>query len=298
MCTPFTEDALGAAASDGATLDGPPCDPSKPFGAPRLVEGLADIGASAVSGLRLSRDSLTGYFSARDRPDGNGGDTLYIATRSSPASPFANVTPIAGSGLDGVGDRLDPSVSADSLVLVFAMDQSVGEPLHLYEATRATVAIPFGAVFPAPGVNDPKGHDDTSPFLVEDKSALYFASTRVTTMQSDIYMATWNGKTFDEPVSQANLNSPFSEVGPVVTPDQLTIYYASELGGSGAAGELNIWTATRESVGQPFPPGLLVRELTSPDFNVPTFVTRDLCNLYFASTRGGTLAQYVASRSP
>jgi hypothetical protein len=279
------------------------CSPDALFGAPAPVAGLTDIMADSVAGLRLSPDSLTGYFDADGRPRVYE-SALYTAKRISPLDPFANVTRMQGTGLDGLGNWFEPTVTGDSLLLVFAWAGSRIDPTQLAEARRATKGDPFGDVRPMTEVNDPDGGTDENPFVLEGNEALYFDSTRVPAYGFDLYRAVWNGQSFSSPISVSDLNTPFGEIAPVVTPDELTIYYASdELDGIDGhlQGEWDIWMATRPSAGAHFSMPRHVHELDSPpdaggQWNAPTFVTRDGCTLYFSSNRSGVLLPYFATR--
>jgi hypothetical protein len=279
------------------------CNPDAPFGAPAPVAGLTDIMADSVAGLRLSPDSLTGYFHADCRPGVNE-SALYTAVRSSPLDPFTNVTRMQGTGLDGVGNWFEPTVAGDGLLLVFAWAQYGGDPTQLNEATRATKGEPFGDVRPMSEVNDPDGGTDENPFVLEGSEALYFDSTRVFADGFDLYKAVWNGQSFSSPIPVRDLNTQFAEIAPVVTPDDLTIYYASDqLDGlpGHPQGEWDIWMATRPSADAHFSMPKHVSQLDSPpdaggQWNTPTFVTRDGCTLYFSSNRSGVLLPYFATR--
>jgi hypothetical protein len=279
------------------------CSPDAAFGVPAPVAGLTNIMADSVAGLRLSPDSLTGYFEADCRL-GVYESALYTAVRSSPLDPFVNVTRMQGTGLDGVGNWFEPTVTGDGLLLVFAWASYRSDPTQLSEARRATKGDPFGDVRLMTEVNDPDGGTDENPFVLEGNEALYFDSTRVPAYSFDLYKAVWNRQSFSSPMPVRELNTLFREIAPVVTPDELTIYFATDQqdGVDGhPQGEWDIWMSTRPSAGAHFSLPWHVRELDSPrdaggQWNAPTFVTRDGCTLYFSSNRSGVLLPYFATR--
>jgi Tol biopolymer transport system component len=156
--------------------------------------------------------------------------------------------------------------------------------------------VPFADVELLPVVNDPSAIDDTTPFLREDGAVLYFASTRVPEDSTDLYRSERGDAGFEAPAPVAELNTSFSETAPVVAPDDRTLYFASDRSDGNARGGYDIWVATRSSPSEPFAPPIDVTALNSPDFDLPTFVTRDGCHLYFSSTRSGVLSVYVASK--
>jgi Tol biopolymer transport system component len=142
-------------------------------------------------------------------------------------------------------------------------------------------------------VNDPSGGDQT-PFFREDGQVLYFASSRVAANGNDIYRSQRDGSEFQPPVVVDELNTRYNEVGPAATPDDLTIYFASAR--PGAMGDMDIYVATRQSKSGRFSHVRPVTELNTPAVEIPSFVTRDNCTLYFYSDRDRALTIYVATR--
>jgi hypothetical protein len=316
MCTPFKNDLPGdageheasdagnplaeASATEGGADAESPCDLSQPFGPPMLVAGLANPMAKNVAGLRLSPDLLTGYFHA-DRPAGIGPSgmfmDLYTATRMTTRAPFEHVALLGDSTINTPAEEANPTVSGDGLTLVFA--RGIGSDTRLYYATRSTSNDSFivqGPVF-APGTSARFDHD---PFFRENAQVLYFSSSLVADQDWDIYRVAWNGSRSDGAVAVGELNTTFNDAAPVVTPDDLTIYFGSNRPSPTAQGEQDIWMSTRASTNDPFPVPKNVSELNSPRLKAPTFVSRDQCALYlFAADPGpsdGTASQYVAER--
>jgi hypothetical protein len=292
MCTPFKEDPQDHdVASPEAS-----CDPSMHFDPPTVVQGLSDV-MTSVESLRLSPDELTAYFSASGPADrGAGFEDIYTATRETPSSPFHNIAPILGSGINTSDEELDPTVSGNGLTLVFARGRPMTDPVGLYYARRAFTSVPFADVALVPNVNDPNIRYHSFPFLREDGEVLYFAAGN-----ADLYWAPREGFGLDAgygtptPISELNAGG-FSRIAPVVTPDGLTIYYASDRPDGGAQGDYDIWMATRASRNDPFSLPENVNALNSPSFDIPTFVSRSGCSLYFSSGRENSRLTYVATR--
>jgi hypothetical protein len=263
------------------------------FGPPTLVPGLSMIGAGSVDGVRLSRDYRTAYFHAVGRSDSVGYNDLYAATRDAPGSAFGGVSPIEGSKINTTAEEQFPTVSGDGLVLAYARGQPSGDPIHIYYATRATISLGF--TFVGQLVTGLGAQHESFPFLREDANVLYFSVE-----SNDIYQAPWDTRGLDaslgQPLPIQAINTPSSEVAPVVTPDDLTIYFGSNRTDGGARGYYDIWVATRSSRTAEFSQPQNVMEINSPEFEWPTFVAADGCTLYFSSTRGGTLLPYVAKR--
>ncbi len=127
----------------------------------------------------------------------------------------------------------------------------------------------------------------------------YFAcvSTASPDTQTDIYSASWDGSTLDVPVAVAGeINTAYSEVAPVVAPNALTIYFASDRTDGTSHGNYDIWMATRARPTDPFSAPSNVADVNSPYLDLPTFITGDGCDLYLSSTRNQVLSAWVATK--
>jgi hypothetical protein len=313
-CLPFKDDPSDAGASggmDGPAL-GPRCDPNKPFGAPVFVPGLdsAIEMAPVVGGMRLSRDELTLYFYAAGIRGAMDSHKLYAATRGSSGDPFGAAALLAGAS-QGINsedfDQRDPTVSGDGLTLVFARGPRGLDTVSIQCATRTDPSSDFAYVGPVSGVNDP-GRGHVGPFLRQDGEALYFAATVGLDASVPVYeieRANRNGScSYDAPVPVQELNSNTVDYFPVVTPNDLTIFFSSHRPYAQAAGKGDIWTATRSSGSEPFSTLRPLTELNTDQEDVPTYVTSDGCQLYFAvftidaAYPYGNFGAYVAAKPP
>jgi hypothetical protein len=290
-------DDADSAPSPGEAGDGNPdadggaqCDPNAPFGAPSLLVpqpgGLLKAGA-----MRLSPDYLTAYLGGQ-LPQDSGG--MYMTTRPTLDAPFSLAVRIPGAGLASPDER-EPTVTGSGLLLAFSKGSFLIERLRF--AVRAGPSAPFVDVGSMPLLNASVGTDHW-PFFREDGQVLYFASTRDVSKQDDIYRSARSGPSYDTPSVIDEINSSSDDNAPAVTPDDRVIYFASNRVGPGAQGNLDIYVATRASPDRPFSPPRAVTELNSPGIDVPTFVTRDYCRLYFFSDPSGlgSVATYVATK--
>jgi hypothetical protein len=69
-----------------------------------------------------------------------------------------------------------------------------------------------------------------------------------------------------------------------VSPDQLTIYWASDRTDGGAKGDFDIWMATRPNSTASFGGAKNVSELNTDGAELPNWVSPDGCRLYFGET--------------
>ncbi len=284
---------LGNAAEAGETLDAqdamPPCDTSKPFGAPVLLAELQSSGAEG--GLRLLPDELSGFFWST-RPGGPGSANLYGTSRPDRTSPFGAITLLNNVNVSGTF-QLDPSAMSNGLLLVFRSirgDGGVGGD-DLYSAKRADAGSDFSQVTFLSTLNS--ASNDVQPFLTADGSEIYFASNRAG--DYDIYRATSQNGVYGTPSAVAELNQAgFDDADPVLSADRLTIFFSSTR--PGGLGESDIWVATRTSTGGAFGPATNVMELNSSALDDPTWLSGDGCRLYLSIGDMPSTHQYLATR--
>jgi hypothetical protein len=332
-CTPFHEDGgaqdsdatdvtlsdvptLSATVESGSTVDAagasqgnppasPRCDITKPFSTPVFVPGLGEPSAVWIGGLRLSPDGLTGYFFMNYGPDGASSSKLYEAARLSEGAPFGNAINLAVDSAYAAVDQFDPTVSGSGLTLVFEYSSSTptGTLPQLGALTRASTAVPFSAIGWVLGIDG--GLEADSPFFREDGAVLYFSSRwNVDGGSSQVFVAPWTQASLGAPIA-VDLGSALTDDGdPVVTPDDLTIYFSSNRPDVQAQGGYDVWVATRVTASAPFSSFTNVTELNSSYDDRPTFVSSDGCTLYFMRYffddihPGGVFTQYVADKPP
>jgi Tol biopolymer transport system component len=165
-------------------------------------------------------------------------------------------------------------------------------------ATRATVASQFSASAPVAGIN--AGPGDSEPFVLPDGSALYFISTRGTNGgTTDLYRAARGASgQFTTPTQVSTVNTPSTEYSPVLTPDELVLYYASDRPDAPAKGLLDIWMTKRASTSAAFEAPVNVQELNTTGHEIPDWISPDRCRLYFDRLGSNGIGDkiYVAER--
>jgi hypothetical protein len=265
-------------AGDGPDAVLARCNPTAPFATVVPVTELNTDGPYDEN-ARLSPDELTVYFSSgRD----NTSLDIYVADRATREEPFGAPRLLEGVNTTAFHER-QPSVTGDGLS-IYALRNAPGH-YEMVLAQRPSQAVQFGALDVLANVNDPT-LDQNAPFVLQDGSALYFASNRAGDW--DIYRAACSatGCVDPQPVASVNTAGLFDD-SPVLTPDELTIYFASEREGGG------IFRARRTSIADGFGTPALVSEVTTPDNSEwPTWVSADDCVLYFTRTDGPTAVNY------
>ncbi|HEY5946644.1 MAG TPA: hypothetical protein VIV40_14175, partial [Kofleriaceae bacterium] len=135
----------------------PPCDVTKPFGTPVLVQGVNT--ANQERWGFLSGDELTIYFS-----DQAAVRSIYSATRSSTSAAFG--TPMVVAGINSTtASHEHAAVTADGLTIVADMPAS-STNTDVGIVARASSAQDFGPLVSAANVNT--GDQELDPFISAD----------------------------------------------------------------------------------------------------------------------------------
>jgi hypothetical protein len=271
------------AAGDGDVTDtGTPmhCSRSHPFGVPTLVPSV-NTDSGTVESARFSPDELTVYMGMLH---GLYLET-FVATRRDRANPFEAPQPVSGFNIGGVTDFA--TVTADGLALYFESNRSGRYALYASERTSVTVDFPTPVWMDALNTGA-----EGNPYVLPDGSALYFHTYRAGNF--DIYRAARGTHGFDS-AAPIDLDSQLDEADPVVSADDLTLYYARP--GNGTA---PVWMATRQSRLDAFSNPVPLTELSGPlTVRIPEWISPDDCRLYIQEqdSLGGVFI-YVAQRPP
>lgn len=254
----------------------PCCDPGA-FGTPEQITGL---GLTVnLYGPALSSDGSRMYFGAFE-----GDEDLYVASRTDRGVAFSMATPLAE--LNGEADEGTPHLSQDGLWLSFHSDRtgSLGAR-DLMAATRASVDEPFSS----PGwlgINSTAV--DQNPAISTDQRRLLFASTRSEGAgASDLWLAERSdtSEAFSVATNLVALNTSYTEDGPSLSTDELTLYFNSNRPES----LLNdIWVSTRSDRSVPFDTPVRLGVVSTPFEEIDAFLTADGRELFFASNASGS----------
>ncbi len=280
------------------------CNPIAPFGTPVLIPELADPNVTYESREpRLSADELTVYFAFGPQ---NGTFVLFTATRPSMTATFGAKAPIAGL-TGGSGSDNNITVSADGLVALLSSNRTQGSVnpnvSQLWSTSRPNASAAFATpVWSNTGFGSQNG--DYDPFFIPGAGGLFYSvyadlNTGILKIKRSVYAGnnTYNGASgpgFAPP------NAAASDRAPVLTPDELRIFYASNAGLDGGVlppGNGNIWTSARPSSAVGWPPPIAVAELVNfGTYPRPGWVSANGCRLYLTSNKSGRNLIYVATR--
>jgi hypothetical protein len=237
----------------------------------------------------LSKDELTMYFTS-DRNGGLGSDDLWFTTRASLDDAWE--TPTNMSVLNSnLADSL-AVLSSDEHVMFFHSARQDGCGLGDIWMTRRhnrrsqdwLPPVNLGCV-----VNT--GATEIAPAFFENPQTgqvtLFYGSNRPGSKGLDVYASVVGEDGYFGPgVPVPEFSSPGRDTRIFMRRDGLEVFITSER--TGGQGNIDIWTSTRETLSDPWPPTPI--DLPSPvnstcDDGSP-WLSRDGTTLYFFSNRG------------
>ena len=277
------------AASDAAPDARPArCNPTAAFGKPVALASL-DTSANDEH-AELSADELTIYFSST-RPGGAGGFDIYQATRGSISESFGNILPV--QGINTAGDERTPRMAGNGLSMYAMIAAPTFPGLHIALATRPNVTVAFSAMRTVANVNNATNTAD--PYVLPSGNAMYLASDLAGNF--GLYRSVKVNGAFSTPtlVPGVNLDTPAIENNPVVTADELTLFFGSTR--PGGTGDHDMYQARRAHVADGFGAPVELKGLNTAGADAPNWVSPDGCTLYFTRGEPNVGYQlYMASR--
>jgi hypothetical protein len=272
------DDPGGAGIQNDPGADVPDCDLGKPF----------DSAEAAWSWERFTElpDEQTAIL-VKDDPYCRT-SALWIGTRASAHDDYPFEDELFLKGNCDVKDS--PTITADALTLYFLGTSG------LSVMKRASAAVDFDEprIVPelahvAPVVAPPY-HSTDSVYVAPNGSALYFSAN------GDILRSDVAGDAVSPPV-RVDLGAANGSVSsPVISPDELTLYFARK----NECGDPRVWFAQRTSIHDSFGPAspLTLGQAgcpSAPDFGSsvdPTWVSANGCRLYVRSCQTSVASSY------
>lgn len=264
------------------------CSAQTPFGEPVLVEELFAPEASNDD-PSLTADMLELYFDT----DRAGTSDIWRATRSSVDAPWGAPEPVAI--LNSRASEGTPELAPDGLTLWFASDRLTTGTMDVWVTQRASREEPWSTATLANGlgINSPSNERGAAP--AADGHMLFFQSDREGSLGGwDLYLTERAAPTepWEAAAHLVEISSTGKDISPFPTQDALLIYFASD-----RSGVTNLYVAARRSVEEPFDAPSPVTTVNSDAIDEDAWVSPGGGVMYFASRRGGGLAQiYRADR--
>lgn len=281
-----------SSAPDAPIADAPPDGappscmpvPSAPFGAPTL----SPLSSTSFDGTPTLTADLLDVFFKSDRPGSMGDQDLWTAHRTSVAAPWGVATAV--TELNTAAADASPEISADGLTLWFSSNRAGGlGDYDVYVATRPSRDQPFGA--PSIVTELSTASLDEGLFVSPSGLIAYLHSTRSGSAAA-IYRAT-RASTSDPwstPVVVGELAAFGDNQNPWVSPDDCTIYFASDH--AGGLGEHDLFYATRGVPGAPFGTPQPLTSLDSANDDEDPWVSPDQRTILIVSDRPGAGVAY------
>lgn len=203
------------------------------WGTPMLVAGASD-GVKIEDDGSVSANGLEMVFAIVD-PAANNTKDIYSLSRTSTTAPWTNLTRLS---FNTASSEETPRLADNDLTLYFASNRAGGPgSLDVYKVTRATVGGAWGTPALVGGVNTAASEKWYTPC---GGSYLVIVTTATTTTGADIYQGTIGSA----PTLSMELSSDQSEIGPFLSSDCKTVYFASSRSGTS-----KLYKSTRTAVG-------------------------------------------------
>jgi hypothetical protein len=259
-----------------------PCDLSAPFDAAEALfpdetafEAEFDFYPD-FDGLSFSSDGSYAYLSSPHLS----GTSYDIMKATFVSGEVDTLDVISALSTANVNDRA-PFLRANGLSLY--LHKINGSYNDIYLATRGSTGSESWSVsLLGSPVND--SLHDQDPFFVETSGRLYFASERGGGSSKDLYY--YNGSTVTQLTTSGSdpVNvSGIDDYRPVLSEDELTLYFASQRTGIGGDNDGDIFISQRANTSAAWGPVTNLVTLNSSGRDFPVALSSDQCTLYFAS---------------
>jgi hypothetical protein len=275
----------GGSGSGGAAMGGSSnCNLTKPFGTPTPLSTLntnSDEGPPFVTA-----DGLTVYMGRGDNNDVNAATRSNVVVSFPTPQKLNIVDPNAPVSVGGI------AVTSNGLSMYYTQNWRFGTRIQL--ATRPSLTGAWTDLYEVqiPGVSY-----YFDPWLSKDEKRLYFANSTNET-QAQIVMTTIGTGGFTDMVAVGGLAATEMSFGPVLTADELTIYFSSTRPGTGTKGDVDIWTATRSTATGTFQNLRPVSELNTAGYDRTGSLSPDGCVIYFIQRNDTTYADVFVAKKP
>lgn len=281
---------LDAAGSDGSRADASKddgavpaaCDRAMPFGALEPVRTDPEL---SEAWFTPSSDERTGYAITGELVDGGLGDFfVYELSRSSTSEPWTSVSAVRSPvNLPGYG-AARTAITGDGKELYLSIAPLGSGAIEVYVARRDSTTLPFST--PERSNLNIDGQATFLTWVRGDGLVAYYAAAKagqdVTGL--DLYRVERGSvsSAFGAP-TPLPFNSSVIDANPVVTDDELELYFVSNLSGSNL-----VYRSRRTTRADGFGPPVVVDELNAAHVVSPVALSGDGCVMYVITVQGKT----------
>jgi hypothetical protein len=284
----------GGDASTDVAIDvdaGARCNVASPFGAATPVAELQDPSSAGEIAARLTSDELDVFYTHIATTELR----TYSAHRADRNAPFGTPTVVLAVRGTGTTDAY-PTVDGAGLTYYVQSDSTGSSAFDIFTASRPTRTASFGGLQLVAAIETPTF--DGQPSVASDGTSelFYVHGDAGSGGHLDIWSASFSGGSFSngKPTS-GGVNSPtITNRIPVISPDRLVLYFASNRNDAGE----DVWRATRPSPSTAFGSATIVQELSTSTDEQPSWISDDGCVMYLTRKVTGTQRIHRAVRSP
>ena len=270
---------------DPPAVDAPSqCARGSPFESEELV---AIGGSHSVEAVRFNAPrtlALIALAPFGSPPDPNMTD-IYIAMvdANHVIGGFSKMAGVSSSGYDSY-----PTFTPDGTSIVLSSHRG-GAHDTIWIASEANGGFD-NPTFVAANLTGVTATNYNEPYTLAEGNVMYFEA------DSDIYRAEGDGVSAT-PATSLALDTPNRENTPVVTDDELEIFFASDRDAPGAITALEIYAATHDVASDDFGPATVVAQISTPaQTDYPVWLSPDACDLYYVTKPAGVGELHVAHR--
>lgn len=259
------------------------CDPGTPFAAGEPVR--LDT-TDSVEAARFVPDRSIVYVSLC-----TGGDKmlcdLYQGTYSDKLDQYGVFGKLVVSD-EGSYDSY-PTITPDTDFILFGSQREGSVKVYVAESSNGQFRNPTPLAVGTDYSNE--------PYLLGDGRTLYLSGGQQDG-KSELFRGIGTPPTFDafEAVSEVNLKDA-EEFAPVVTDDELEIFFASNRNNLADGLALDIFTASRTSTAEPFGAASEIVALSDREtIDWPLWISPERCDLYYINKRDDQATLFVSRR--
>lgn len=251
-------------------------------------------GSNSVEAARFNAPQSVAYLSLCMANDKSTCE-LYTSPFNLETQKFVSFAKLTGVSAANYYDSY-PTISPDGEHLIYG-SRRVDGTLRVWVATAQNSSFdqPTFSKLALP----PTASSSNEPYILADGTTLYMGAG-VTSTGYDLFRMHGAAPTFGAaPVGVPGVNTAADEAAPVVSDDELEIFFASNRLPTGSGNGLDIYTATRDAPGASFKTPTRVMDLSvDASFDWPLWLSPDRCTLYYINKDAQTelAVLYVTSR--
>jgi len=269
-----------AVDGDAIAIDAPFA--TGPFGQPQPIDLLGQAEDCALTGDMLELFFASGRSSNEE---------LWYATRPAIGMPFG--APSLVPGVNSTATEATPEISRDGLTLWLASDRPGSTGVDVWIAQRSTRTSAWSQPVLVPELNTAQ---NDYPSAAGGDRHMVIQTDRTGTAAEDLYLSSRPDLTspWSLPVPITEVNSASSEYNGALDASARVLLFASSR--PGGEGSYDLYVSTRPDLAAAWSLPQPIAELNTSSDDSDPWISSDGHDIYFASSRGGTLVLYHATR--